>query len=598
MFIAGAVVQWLRDGLQIIRAASDIEALAASVPDNGGVYFVPAFAGLGAPHWDPYARGSIFGLTRGTTAGHIARAALESIAFQSADVLDAMQKDAGIDAERAARRRRRDGQQPADAIPGRRARRAGRAAAGARDHGARRRVSRGPGGRLLEEHDEIAANWRVDRRFEPNGSRAAASLMAGWKHAVARRGNGGRLRRAMSNRWRQIFKRGDAGRASDSSPIGDADVSPAGESTTSTQGGASLTDHDTLIAAGHALEDRGEFEAALDRYQKATATAPYSPRAHMNVANALQRLNRSEEAIEALGRAITCAPDFAPAHVNLGMLLKDRGEADSAERELLEALRLQPSMVEPNVVLADLYEIVHRFDEAEACFERALELGPRNAATLLNYGMYASRRKNFDKALGLYERARSVEPGFSDVYSVMLFALNLRTDVDVASIADLHREVGIRMTNDAGPAFTEWTNRATTRRRLRVGYVSGDFLMHPIAVFAPDPRSARPRVLRDLLLFQLRRAQSDRRFSARAQRPLAGNCGKHRRRFRGPPSETMRSTSSSTCPVTLLAIDCRSLRGIRRRFRRHGWVTSIRRVCRRWTTVSATGIPTLTVPRR
>ena len=96
VFIGGAVVQWLRDGLGIIRHAADIEALAASVPDNGGVYLVPAFAGLGAPHWDAYARGAIFGLTRGTTGGHIARAALEAIAFQSADVLRAMELDAGI----------------------------------------------------------------------------------------------------------------------------------------------------------------------------------------------------------------------------------------------------------------------------------------------------------------------------------------------------------------------------------------------------------------------------------------------------------------------------------------------------------------------
>ena len=79
------------------RESSDVEALAASVPDNGGVYLVPAFAGLGAPHWDPYARGTIVGITRGTTAGHIARAALESIAFQVADLLDAMKDDAGID---------------------------------------------------------------------------------------------------------------------------------------------------------------------------------------------------------------------------------------------------------------------------------------------------------------------------------------------------------------------------------------------------------------------------------------------------------------------------------------------------------------------
>lgn len=95
VFIGGAVVQWLRDGLGIIRKSEEVEALAKSVPDNGGVYFVPAFVGLGAPHWDSYARGSLFGITRGTTAGHIARAAVESIAYQVADLLDAMARDSG-----------------------------------------------------------------------------------------------------------------------------------------------------------------------------------------------------------------------------------------------------------------------------------------------------------------------------------------------------------------------------------------------------------------------------------------------------------------------------------------------------------------------
>jgi len=96
IFIAGAVVQWLRDGLGIIKHSADVEKLAASVKDNGGIYLVPAFAGLGAPHWDQYARGTICGLTRGTTAGHIARAALEGIAFQVADVLTAMEADSQI----------------------------------------------------------------------------------------------------------------------------------------------------------------------------------------------------------------------------------------------------------------------------------------------------------------------------------------------------------------------------------------------------------------------------------------------------------------------------------------------------------------------
>jgi glycerol kinase len=94
VFIAGAVVQWLRDGLGIIQSSSDIESLAASVADSDGVYLVPAFAGLGAPHWDSYARGTMLGITRGTTSAHIARAALEGIAFQVADVLDAMKSDA------------------------------------------------------------------------------------------------------------------------------------------------------------------------------------------------------------------------------------------------------------------------------------------------------------------------------------------------------------------------------------------------------------------------------------------------------------------------------------------------------------------------
>jgi glycerol kinase len=94
VFIGGAVVQWLRDGLRLIQNTSEFEALVNSVPDNGGVYLVPAFVGLGAPHWDQYARGSVFGITRATAAGHFARAALESIAFQVADVLDAMQRDA------------------------------------------------------------------------------------------------------------------------------------------------------------------------------------------------------------------------------------------------------------------------------------------------------------------------------------------------------------------------------------------------------------------------------------------------------------------------------------------------------------------------
>ena len=96
IFVGGSVVQWLRDGLGVIRSSSEVEALAASVPDNGGVYFVPALTGMGAPYWDQYAHGVICGITRGTTSAHIARAALEGIAFQTMDIVQAMEKDAGV----------------------------------------------------------------------------------------------------------------------------------------------------------------------------------------------------------------------------------------------------------------------------------------------------------------------------------------------------------------------------------------------------------------------------------------------------------------------------------------------------------------------
>ena len=96
VFMGGAVVQWLRDGLRVIKSSAEVEPLARTVPDSGGVFLVPAFAGLGAPHWDQYARGTITGLTRGSTAGHLARAALEGIAFQVADILDVMHQDSGL----------------------------------------------------------------------------------------------------------------------------------------------------------------------------------------------------------------------------------------------------------------------------------------------------------------------------------------------------------------------------------------------------------------------------------------------------------------------------------------------------------------------
>jgi glycerol kinase len=187
VFIAGAVVQWLRDGLQIVRSAPEIEPLAASVPDNGGVYLVPAFAGLGAPHWDAYARGAMFGLTRGATRAHIARAALESIAFQSADVLAAMERDAGltlselrVDGGAAANNLLMQFQADLLGVPVVRPQVLETTALGAA-------YLAGLAVGYWTSTDDVGRNWRVDRRFEPSMPRErAAALRAQWDRAVAR----------------------------------------------------------------------------------------------------------------------------------------------------------------------------------------------------------------------------------------------------------------------------------------------------------------------------------------------------------------------------------------------------------------------------
>ena len=187
VFIGGAIVQWLRDGLKIIGSASEIEALAASVPDNGGVYLVPAFAGLGAPHWDAYARGAIFGLTRGATSAHIARAALEAIAFQSADVLAAMQKDAGITLAEL----RVDGGATANdllmqfqadllGVPVVRPKVLETTALGA---GYLAGLAVG----YWHDAGDVAVNWQVDRIFDPAMARERVlELGSGWEKAVGR----------------------------------------------------------------------------------------------------------------------------------------------------------------------------------------------------------------------------------------------------------------------------------------------------------------------------------------------------------------------------------------------------------------------------
>ena len=189
VFIGGAVVQWLRDGLKAIHSSSDVQALAETVPDAGGVMFVPAFTGLGAPYWDAHARGAIVGLSRGSTVAHIARAALESIAFQSAALLQAMARDAVAAGGVAPSELRVDGgasvnnllmQFQADllGIPVVRPAVTETTALGAAWLAA---LALG----LHRNTDELAALWREERRFEPGLTRPrAAELMAAWEAAV------------------------------------------------------------------------------------------------------------------------------------------------------------------------------------------------------------------------------------------------------------------------------------------------------------------------------------------------------------------------------------------------------------------------------
>jgi glycerol kinase len=187
VFMGGATVQWLRDGLGIIEHAWEVEALALSVPDNGGVYLVPAFAGLGAPHWDPYARGTLVGMTRGSGRGHIARAALEAIAYQSAQLLAAMQKDAAcpvteVRADGGAARNDLLMQFQADllGVPVVRPKVTETTALGAA-------WLAGLALGFWQTREEIAAQWQAERQFDPTMSvDQRDSLMATWARAVAR----------------------------------------------------------------------------------------------------------------------------------------------------------------------------------------------------------------------------------------------------------------------------------------------------------------------------------------------------------------------------------------------------------------------------
>jgi glycerol kinase len=187
VFIAGAVVQWLRDGLGLIKSSADVESLAQSVPDSGDVYFVPAFTGLGAPHWDPYARGAIVGITRGTTAAHLARAAVDSIALQVADLVEAMRSDAAgalhdlrVDGGAAVNDALLQYQADILQLPVVRPKITETTALGAA-------YLAGLATGVWKDRGEIAGHWQVDRRFEPQMSPDKAdAIRSRWSEAVKR----------------------------------------------------------------------------------------------------------------------------------------------------------------------------------------------------------------------------------------------------------------------------------------------------------------------------------------------------------------------------------------------------------------------------
>ena len=190
VFIAGAVVQWLRDGLQIISDAAEIEPLASTVRDNGGVFFVPAFAGLGAPYWDQYARGAIVGLTRGVTRGHIARAAIEAIALQTLDIMDCMKKDSGlplstlrVDGGASRNNMLMQCQANVLGVPVERPMITETTALGAA-------YLAGLAVGFWDSEEEVSTLWKLDRRFEPAmDEERRAELLHNWHRAVGRAAN-------------------------------------------------------------------------------------------------------------------------------------------------------------------------------------------------------------------------------------------------------------------------------------------------------------------------------------------------------------------------------------------------------------------------
>lgn len=273
---------------------------------------------------------------------------------------------------------------------------------------------------------------------------------------------------------------------------------------------------DRLIAQGNTLEDNGDFEAALRCYQEALHAAPGYPRAHMNIGNALQRLGRLDEAIAAQREASRCAPDYAPARFNLAALLVAAGDLVAAESELRVVLRLQPEVAEAAVLLAEVLASTGRAGEAETELQRALRLRPDYAGAALNLGLLYMDNNKMDEAEAMLDQARAMDPALATIASALgtlylrtgrvtdarralrqaldrdpslhgaqsplLFSLNLIAESDPASIYREHARIGEAIVRSVNPGFVSWTNRPDPERKVKIGYVSGDFRRHPIGL--------------------------------------------------------------------------------------------------------------------
>ncbi len=239
-----------------------------------------------------------------------------------------------------------------------------------------------------------------------------------------------------------------------------------------------------LIAEGNAYEDAGKLELALDCYRDAATAAPELARAHMNAGNALEKLQRPDEALAESAEAVRRDPAFAPARFNLGRLLLGQKRFEAAERELREALRIDGALVDATILLADALQEQDCAADAERELRRALEQRPDHAGAAINLARLLLQDRRYDEAEQWLFRAMDRNlPLVIAVLTNILTSLSHRDEADDETIYRTHLWIGRSIERSAGPPFRAWPSSADADRRLRIGYVSGDFREHPIALF-------------------------------------------------------------------------------------------------------------------